>query len=540
MASASSWDPIPAAQSLYRETGDVGSVESSLLDRLLEQTVRGSVSSPSNNAKDDAKDTDSSETRSQLSKFLHATTIEEKLRWWLGNDELKGFGSALWRDVAARLQKDIALIDQLLTRQLNAIIHHSDFARLEGAWRGIGYLIDCRDRVSEAPIRIRVLNTNWGELRRDFDRSNEFDQSSLFRMVYDDEFGMPGGTPYGAILADFDVHPRPSETHRHDDIQVLKSLAQVAAASFCPIFLNASPSMLGVDRFDQMQNTVDFSKVQADLDFLAWRQFRETEDSRFLGLVMPRILMRKKYDHLQTAKLGFTFDESQIDGNNQLWGGGVFAVGETLIRAFGENRWLADIRGAQRGVMGGGLVLGPTAEYFETDAPEVAPKPITDLIVGDQLERQLSDLGIMSLSSCKGTPLAAFYTCPSTQKPKSYNTPDAQANAKISAMLNYLLCASRFAHYIKIIGRDKIGSFQDAEQLRQELYSWIVDYITPDSEASTRIKSERPLRAAEISVKPDLTKPGSYSCTMSLSPHYELDDLQASIRLVAELAPARI
>lgn len=500
----------------------------SLLDQILGRAATLTDAGPSR-----------TEAPGQLAAFLSAATPAEKLRLWLGDDGLEQAQRRPWSELARRLQRDVAWIDDLLQQQLLAIVHHHDFRRLEGAWRGLMHLAECREQSAGTPIRVRALNVQWAELRRDFDRAAEFDQSSLFSLVYDQEFGMPGGTPYSALLVDFDIHPRPSQAHPHDDIQVLKGISQVAAASFAPTFLNASPSLLGVDRFDQMEPTIDYAKVQSDLDYLAWRQFRETEESRFIGLVMPRILMRDRYDHVQTAKLGFAFDEQASTRDRTVWGGAVYGIGEVLIRTFGTNRWLADIRGAQRGVLGGGLVHGPVGVDFSTDAPTVCPKPITELLVSDQLERQLSDLGIMSLSGCPGTSLAAFYSCPSTQRPKNYTDRDAQANAKLSAMINYLLCVSRFAHYVKVIGRDKIGSFQDADQLQQLLFDWIVDYITPDADASLTVKSERPLRAAEITVRPDPSKPGSFNCTMLLSPHYELDDMQASIRLVAQLAPAR-
>jgi type VI secretion system protein ImpD len=507
----------------------VSTVEVSLLDGMIS-------SFSSNTSTANKTDGHRAETSTQLDKFLAEKGFASRLRLWLGDALFERMQGAPWREVASRLQQDVCFIDDLLRKQVAAIIHAPAFQKIESSWRGVQHLLSCREKVDDAPIEIRILNVGWGELRRDFDRAVEFDQSQLFRMVYDNEFGMPGGKPYGALLADFDVHPRPSSEHPHDDIAVLKSLTQVAAASFCPIFLNASPTMFGVNQFVEMQHSVDYAKIQGDLDYLGWRQYREMEDSRFIGLVMPRMLMRRPYDHSHIAKTGFPFTEEGMNRSSHLWGGAVFAIGETLIRAFGQSRWLADIRGAQKGVDGGGLVLGPATINFTTDSPEVCPKPILDLMVNDNLERQMAELGFMSLTTCPGTPMAAFYSCPSTQKPKSYNTPDATANAKISSMLNYMLCVSRFAHYVKIMGRDKIGGFSDADDLQREIYNWIMDYVTPDSDASISVKSRKPLRAAEISVRPDPGKPGSYSCTMNLSPHYELDDMQASIKLVAEIA----
>ena len=508
--------------------------EVSLLDGILNSFSEKPSSSDKSTS--DKSGGSRSEVPTQLDKFLAEKVFAERLRLWLGDSLFDRMQGAPWREVASRLQQDVCLIDELLRKQVAAIIHNPAFQKIESSWRGVQHLLNCREKVDDAPIQIRLLNVGWAELRRDFDRAVEFDQSQLFRMVYENEFGMPGGKPYAALLADFDIHPRPSSEHPHDDIAVLKSLSQVAAASFCPVFLNASPTMFGVNQFDEMQHTVDYAKIQSDLDYLGWRQFREMEDARFIGLVMPRMLMRRPYDQRHVAKTGFLFSEEGMNRSSHLWGGAVFAVGETLIRAYGHNRWLADIRGAQRGIDSGGLVMGPATINFTTDTPEVCPKPILDLMVNDSLERQMAELGFMSLTACPGTPLAAFYSCPSTQKPKLYNTPDATANAKISSMLNYILCVSRFAHYVKIIGRDKVGGYRDAEDLQQEIYRWIIDYVTSDPDASVSVKSRRPLRAAEVIVRPDTAKPGSYTCTMNLSPHYELDDMQASIKLVAEIA----
>ncbi len=496
----------------------------SLLSRVLQESVVGSRE----------PDAVKKKTPTRLDAFLASTNLREKLRLWLGDETIVRLGNSTWRTIAMQLQHDISVIDGLLCKQVSQVLHHPQFLKLEAAWRGLTHLTDCKDRAGEAPIRVRVLNASWNELRNDFEKANDYDRSQLFQLVYDNEFGMPGGLPFGTLLADYDVASRPS------DIAVMKSISQVAAAAFCPVFLNASPSLFGVDRFDQMQHSIDYTKVQSDLDFLAWRQFRETDDSRFVGLVLPRMLMRRPHGLEQIAKSGYVFDESDASRDAHVWGGAVYAIGETLIRAFGQSRWLADIRGVQRGVDGGGLVLGPVSDHFATDSPEIASKPITDLAISDALERQLAELGFISLCACKDTPFAGFFSSPSVQKPKRYDTADATANAKMSSMLNYMLCVSRFSHFIKVIGRDKIGSFTEPEDLQRELHNWLMEYVVSNPDASLSIKATRPLRDAHVSVRTHPDKPGAYSCTMLLSPHYELDDMQASIRLVAELAPPRV
>lgn len=474
----------------------------------------------------------------QLNAFLTTSSVEEALRLWLGDSAIERLSGAAWSTVARQLQASIARIDRMLSDQVSSIIHHPDFQKLEASWRGLEYLVKAKDEGGDAPIKIRVLNASYAELCRDFDKAVEFDQSQLFQKIYEQEFGSPGGEPFGVLLADYEIHPRPSRQHPYDDMAMLRSFSQVAAAAFCPIVLNASPNMFGHDSFDQMQATVDYEKVQQDLTFLSWRSFRETEDSRFIGLAMPRMLLRRQYADRTDRGGDFPYVELINARDDCLWGGAAFAMGEVLMRSFAESRWLANIRGAQRsdsGDSGGGIVTGIGPEYFATDSPHVTQKPITELQVVDSLERQMVDLGFIPLCACKDMSLAAFYSCPSTQKAKAYHDADATANARMSAMLNYILCVSRFAHYLKVIGRDKVGSLLDAPVLQQHLQSWINNYVTADSEADTRIKARYPLREADLQVVPIPGKAGAFDCIFRLAPHYELEDMQAAIKLRTEL-----
>jgi type VI secretion system protein ImpD len=250
---------------------------------------------------------------------------------------------------------------------------------------------------------------------------------------------------------------------------------------------------------------------------------------------MPKMMMRSRYEDFADRKDGFPFTETINRNEDQLWGGACYAVGETLIRSFAESRWLADIRGASRGVAGGGVVTGPAREDFLTDSPGIALKPFTDLMVGDSLEMQMVDLGFMPLCNCKDAGYSAFYSTPSTQKPKTYNDLSATTNAKMSSMLNYMFCVSRFAHYIKVMGRDKIGAFKNPDDMQYELNDWLRRYVTADADADESIKSKYPLRDAEVQVLPTPGKPGAFDVIMRLSPHFQLEDMQASIQLRAEL-----
>lgn len=491
----------------------------SLLDSLLVAT--GKTASPE---------------ASRLESFLREPSPAKSLQHWLG----PGAAEDPQR-LVRRLNRDVGLIDQLLNRQLNAILHQPAFQRLEASWRGLRYLVDRVDDEAERNIKVRVLNASWRELERDFERAVEFDQSQLFRKIYEDEFGHPGGEPYGVLLGDYEIHPRPAAGHPHDDMAVLASLARVAAAAFCPFIASANPAMFGLDDFSGLEYRLDHAQTLQRLDYLKWNALRKTDDARFVGLTLPRVLMRLPYEDDGTRVDRFCFREevSGPDRSKYLWGSPAYAFGAVLLRAFAETGWLADIRGVQRDVAGGGLAVGLPTASFRTDKRGVALKSSTDVVVTDHLERELSELGLMPLCDCQDTEFAAFYNCPSIQQPKQYDRAAATANAKLSAMLPYVLCVSRFAHYVKVLGRDKTGVFSEPGELEEFLQRWIVKYVTTDSEASAEVKAKFPLREAKVEVREQPGKPGAYQCIMHLAPHYELDELSATVRVVTELAPPR-
>ncbi len=472
---------------------------------------------------------------SRLDRFIETESVAEALELWLGEDGIRRLWHESWARIARQLQVAVARIDRLLNEQVLEILHHPEFQKLEATWRGMEYLVNVKEEVGDAPIKIRMLNVKYAELFKDFDKAVEFDQSQLFRKVYEEEFGSPGGEPFGVLIADFDVQPHPDREHPFDDVAMLRSLSQVAAAAFCPIVLNASPAMFGHDHFAEMQPTTDYERIHQDLTFLSWRSFRDTADSRFIGLAMPRMLLRRHYADRSDRQGDFPFVETVAGHDECLWGGAGFALGEVLMRSFASNRWLADIRGAQRDREGGGIVHGIGAEEFSTESRRLAEKPIVELQMSDALERQMVDLGFLPLCACKDLPMAAFFSCASAQKPRQYQDEAASANARISSMLNYMLCVSRFAHYVKVIGRDKIGAFADAGDLEGYLQNWINGYVTPDSEAHDDVKAQYPLREASLRVIPTPGKPGTFECVFQLSPHYELEHMQAAIKLRTEL-----
>jgi type VI secretion system ImpC/EvpB family protein len=299
--------------------------------------------------------------------------------------------------------------------------------------------------------------------------------------------------------------------------------------------------MFAVDDFSDLEHTLDHARNFQHVDYVKWNALRKSEDSRFLGLTLPRVLMRLPYEDDGTRTDAFCFreDVSGPDRSKYLWGNAAYAFASVLIRSYADSGWLADIRGVQRNVESGGLVTGLPVHHFGTDKSRVAVKSSTDIVITDSLERQLSELGFISLCDCQDTEYSAFYSNQSIQEPKHYDRPAASANARLSTMLQYMLCVSRFAHYIKVLGRDKVGTFGEAQELEQFLQSWIVRYVTSDAEASPQVKARFPLREASVNIREQPGKPGTYQCIMHLAPHYELDELRASVRVSTELAQPR-
>jgi type VI secretion system ImpC/EvpB family protein len=472
---------------------------------------------------------------SALTQFIAGELdTEQALRLWLGNfrGRIEELGYQAWRQHASRLiSRTLGEIDRLLAEQLNEILHAPRFQALEAAWRGLEMLTNTVQTEGARQVQIRCLSVTWRELQRDFERASDFDNSHLFRKIYEDEFGTPGGTPYSVLIGDYEIHPRPTPEHPYDDIAVLGHLAGVAAAAFCPFVCAASPAMFGVNHFTELQSTKDLARGFQLAEFVKWRSLRKVEDARFVGLAVPRILMRPPYTIEETQGFCFEEDVSAPHLGRHLWGNAAFAWGCVLIRTFARSGWLADIRGTERNRDGGGLVSNLPAVTFATDRPGIAVKCSTDLIVTDQQEAILSKLGFLPLSHCHDTEYAAFYSSQSIQEAARYDNPAATANAHISTMLQYMLCVSRFAHYLKVIARDIVGSAAEAEDMQNLLDRWVKSYVTPDESARPEVKAKRPLRQAEVTVQRDPGRPGTYQCTFSLLPHYQLDDLSAAIRL---------
>lgn len=468
-----------------------------------------------------------------VDRFLAASGDLAALSEWFGE------GSGLLRcDEAARLLSSaVGEIDRLLGDQINAILHHPDFQKLEASWRGIEYLARRAYEENTDAIQVRLLSVSWKEVERDLECAIEFDQSEVFKKIYEDEFGMPGGTPYGLIVGDYEIEPRPRAGHPHDDVEVLRRLSGVAAAAFCPLIVGAAPGMFGLKRFSELERVKEVASVFQLDDFIKWRSFRETMDSRFIGIAAPRVLMRRPHESAGVRRARFPFREEVAgpDPDKYLWGNAAYTMAEVVMRAFAESGWLADIRGVRRDIESGGIVTGLPDLDFDTDRPGVAARPPLDASISEEEEAELHQLGFLSLAACKGTPYAAYYGCSSAHKPAVYSSPEATQNARFSAMLNYTLCVSRFAHHLKVLARDKVGSFNSADECQFFLQRWLTNYVSPDNDASARVRARLPLRSAEVEVQPDPSKPGAYHCVMRLAPHYQLDEIAPSLRLDTSL-----
>jgi type VI secretion system ImpC/EvpB family protein len=443
------------------------------------------------------------------------------------------------REAARWLNQEIARLDALLTAQVNAILHHPAFQRLEASWRGLHYLVS---QVPEGEnIKVRVLDVSWKQLARDFGRALEFDQSQLFRKVYGEEYDTPGGEPFGVLLGDYAVRHRPDIDHPVDDLAVLKGVAGVAAAAFAPFVAAADPALLDLTDFAELELPLNLPRTFDHPDYIAWNAFRESEDARFVGLTLPRVLLRAPYRDDGTRADGFRFREDAAgpDRSGFLWGNAAYAFGAVLARAFAESGWFAAIRGPGRGGEGGGLAPGLPAHSFGLDRPGVAPQGPTDATITDAQEKELGELGFIPLCVCQDAGAAAFYGNQSVQKPARFDEAAATANARLSAMLQYLLCASRFAHYVKVISRDKLGSFAGPAECEDYLRRWLMNYTTANDDAGPELKARHPLREARVQVREHPGKPGSYLCVAHLRPHFQLDQLSAGVKLVTELAPGR-
>ena len=434
----------------------------------------------------------------------------------------------LSKNMDVAINSRIAEIDRLLTEQMNEIMHHEDFQKLEGSWRGLNHLV--MNSLTSTQLKIRVLSVNKKDLLKDFERALEFDQSALFKKIYEEEYGTFGGAPYGALIGDYEFGNHPQ------DMALLEKLSGVAATAHAPFISAASPELFGWDEYADMTEVRDVSKIFDRLEYMKWRSFRESEDSRYVGLTLPRVLGREPYGAATRPIETFNFEEDVTgkDHKKYLWSNAAYAMGVRLTEAFSMHGWCVAIRGVE----GGGLVDGLPTHTFETDEGEIAMKCPTEVAITDRREKEFADNGFIPLVHCKNTDYAAFFATQSANKAKKYDTDSANANARLSTQLQYIFAVSRFAHYLKSMMRDKIGSFMSREEAENFLNRWINNYVLDSDVASQNAKASRPLREARVDVAEIPGKPGAYRAVAFLRPHFQLDELSVSLRLVADLPAA--
>jgi type VI secretion system protein ImpC len=431
------------------------------------------------------------------------------------------------KDTEAMINARIAQIDKLISKQLNEVMHNPEFQKLEASWRGLHYLVQQSETGEK--LKLRIMNVSKKDLLKDMEKASEFDQSTLFKKIYEEEFGMFGGSAYGALLGDYEFSNHPQ------DLSLLEKISQVAAAAHAPFISAAGSQIFNMDSYTDLGVPRDMAKIFQSVEYAKWKSFRESEDSRYVALTLPHILMRLPYGKANVPVESFNYEED-VEGtvhDKYLWGNAAYALGVRLTDAFAKYHWCAAIRGVE----GGGLVEGLPVHTFKTDEGDVALKCPTEIAITDRREKELADLGFVPLVHCKGTDYAAFFSTQTANKPKLYDTPSANANAKLSSQLQYILAVSRFAHYLKSMMRDKIGSFMTRKNAEDFLNRWISNYVLLDDNAGQELKAKYPLREARVDVSEVPGKPGVYRAVAFLKPHYQLDELTISLRLVSELPP---
>lgn len=441
-------------------------------------------------------------------------------------------GTALISDDAIKtIESIIAAIDQKLSEQINKIIHHPDFQQLESTWRGLYYFVSNTE--TDETLKIRVMNISKKDLGKTIAKfkGTAWDQSPLFKRLYEDEYGMPGGQPYGSIIGDYYFD------HTPPDVEIMQGMAQIAAAAHAPFFSAAAPTLMNMESWQELGNPRDLTKIFQSAEYAPWRSFRESDDSRYVGLTMPRFLARMPYGSKTSPVESFAFEEETEGAKHDkyCWGNAAFAMATNICKSFKLYGWCARIRGVESG----GMVEGLPCHTFPTDDGGVDMKCPTEVGITDRREAELSKNGLLPLCHWKNTDYGVFVGAQSVNKPTEYDDPDATANANISARLPYMFACCRFAHYLKCMVRDKIGSFKERDDMEKWLNTWIKQYVEDSPLASEEMKARKPLAAAEVVVEEVPGNPGYYTSRFFLRPHYQLEGLTVSLRLVSKLPSAK-
>ncbi len=440
--------------------------------------------------------------------------------------------SVVSSDTVHSIEAIIAEIDRKLTEQVNLILHHEDFQKLEGAWRGLHYMVNNTE--TDEMLKIRVFNISKKDLHKTLKKfkGTAWDQSPIFKRVYEEEYGQFGGEPYGCLVGDYHFD------HSPPDVELLNEMSQVCAAAHAPFIAGAAPSLMQMDSWQELTNPRDLTKIFQTAEYAAWRSLREAEDSRYIGLAMPRFLARLPYGAKTDPVEEFDFEEDTDGADHQkyTWANSAYAMATNINKSFKLYGWCSRIRGIESG----GSVEGLPTHTFPSDDGGVDMKCPTEIAISDRREAELAKNGFMPLIHKKNSDFAAFIGAQSLQNPAEYDDPDATANANLAARLPYLFATCRFAHYLKCIVRDKIGSFKERDDMQTWLNNWILNYVDGDpANSSEETKARKPLAAAEVVVEEVEGNPGYYTSRFYLRPHYQLEGLTVSLRLVSKLPSAK-
>ena len=436
------------------------------------------------------------------------------------------------KDTVKSIEDMIAAIDRKLSEQVNLILHHADLQKLEGAWRGLHYLVNNTE--TDEQLKIRVMNISKQDLGKTLKRykGTAWDQSPLFKKLYEEEFGQFGGEPFGCLVGDYHFD------QSAPDVELLGEMAKVAAAAHAPFIAGASPTVMQMDSWQELANPRDLTKIFSTPEYAAWRSLRESDDAKYIGLAMPRFLSRLPYGARTNPVEEFNFEEDTgaADHSKYTWANAAYAMAANINRSFKEYGWCSRIRGIESG----GAVANLPTHSFPTDDGGVDMKCPTEIAISDRREAELAKSGFMPLVHRKNSDFAAFIGAQSLNKPQEYDDPDATANANLAARLPYLFATCRFAHYLKCIVRDKVGSFKEREDVQRWLQDWVLQYVDGDpAHSSESTKARKPLAAAEVVVEEIEGNPGYYSSKFFLRPHYQLEGLTVSLRLVSKLPSAK-
>lgn len=438
-------------------------------------------------------------------------------------------------DIRYQIDCLIDAIDDSLTKQVNLIIHNAEFQRLEAVWRNLLRLVWMP--VSTSPVQIRIFSAKWKEIARDIERSADFDQSRLFELIYSQEFDMPGGQPYGLLIGDYTIADGINPATKTNDLSIIESVASIAAAAFSPFICAAHPSLFEMESYADLDRMPDLTFLLKPNRAPRWNRLRQAADTRFLGLALPRILVRSPYKSNDISrKDGFRFrEEIDAKGDNLLWGNPAFAFAFVVLREYASSGWFADLRGVREDEQSGGLVDMLPHLAFSTDRHDFAAQPPVEQRLNPAQEQILSEAGFMPIATVPYTPNLVFNSNQSVHRTARYDSDIANRNARIASMLQYVLCACRFAHYLKMIMRENVGQIATSNSLRDTLEKWLSTYCIGNDDANATMKARHPLRSASVEVREIPGRPGVYGCIMRLQPHFQLDDVTASFQLLADM-----